>query len=371
MFTKNHNIIIVSSSARAHAQSVSLSGPAIYTVDQFSDLELSQKKHKKLDLASPQFFNNLLEYFKFLALPLMNTKIILGSGMEKWVSSFSLLSEYGEVLGNTPNNYEICNNHKVFFDLLTKLSIKHPTSSFSKPENDYMWLQKSNYSNGGAHVQWLRNAKEQQHDIYYQKYIHGIPVSILFLSDGLKHSVVGISKMLSNSDNLHHPFKYTGAISDFNVNMQNISLINEIISKLVTTLKLVGLNGIDCIINDDLYVLECNPRLTATCELYSPRFKNGYLYAHMHAAKGKMYRPLLSKKQLFYGHRILYATKSFILPNSITWPQWIHDIPQKGVKIQKYLPLCSIFASAENQQLLEEKLEKRAMLIIDLIKYCK
>jgi len=372
MFTKNHNIVIISSSARAHAQSVSLSGPTIYTIDQFSDLDLSQKRHKKLDLESPQFFNDLLEYFRLLALPLMNTKIILGSGMEKWADSFSLLSEYGEVLGNAPNNYEICNNHKVFLNLLTKLDIKYPTTLFSKPENDTKWLQKSNYSNGGAHVQWLRNVKKQhQHDVYYQKYIHGVPISVLFLSDGLEHSVIGISKMLASSDNLHHPFKYTGAISDFNVNMKNISLINEIISKLVTTLKLVGLNGIDCIISDNLYVLECNPRLTATCELYSSRLKNGYLYAHMSAVKGKMCQPLLSKNQLFYGHRILYATKSFTLPASITWPQWINDIPQKEAQIQKYLPVCSVFASANTQQLLEEKLERRAMLIIDLIKYCK
>ncbi len=372
MFTKNHNIVIVSSSARSHAQSAQSSGASIYTIDQFSDQDLSKERHKKLNLESPEFFNELLEYFKFLDLPPTNTKIILGSGMEKWASNFSLLSEYGEVLGNTPDNYEICNNHKVFFNLLDKLNIKHPKTLFSKPSTHEDWLQKFDYSNGGTHIQWLHKIKPQhQSGAYYQKYIDGVSVSILFLSDGSKHSIVGVSKMLSNSDNLHQPFKYKGAVSDFNLDAHKISLINETISKLVDTLNLVGLNGIDCIIGDDIYVLECNPRLTATCELYSSRFENGYLHGHICAVMGEMAHQILSKNKLFYGHRILYATETLRLPESIVWPQWVNDIPKMNVEIQKDEPLCSIYASDDTQMLLEEKLEERAVMIIDLIKCCK
>ena len=194
MFTKNHNIVIVSSSARSHAQSAQSSGASIYTIDQFSDQDLSKEKHKKLNLESPEFFNELLEYFKFLDLPPTNTKIILGSGMEKWASNFSLLSEYGEVLGNTADNYEICNNHKVFFNLLDKLNIKHPKTLFSKPSTHEDWLQKFDYSNGGTHIQWLHKIKPQhQSGAYYQKYIDGVSVSDA-LPDEIElhvHNIIG------------------------------------------------------------------------------------------------------------------------------------------------------------------------------------
>ena len=43
MFTKNHNIVIVSSSARSHAQSAQSSGASIYTIDQFSDQDLPKE----------------------------------------------------------------------------------------------------------------------------------------------------------------------------------------------------------------------------------------------------------------------------------------------------------------------------------------
>jgi predicted ATP-grasp superfamily ATP-dependent carboligase len=128
---------------------------------------------------------------------------------------------------------------------------------------------------------------------------------------------------------------------------------------LTTALSLRGLNCLDAVLEgDNLWILELNPRLSATFQLYP-----NLLQAHVQASFGELLD--LPKYKSTRAEFVLYADEKLNIPADFIWPDWVADIPytQKNiVTIDKDEPICTVIAAGKNAatayQLLIERVEK-------------
>ncbi|MGH8630643.1 MAG: ATP-grasp domain-containing protein, partial [Burkholderiales bacterium] len=112
---------------------------------------------------------------------------------------------------------------------------------------------------------------------------------------------------------------------------------------------LTGLNGIDFVLDGDTpYVLEINPRPTATVDLYDADVHGGMFCAHLRACRGEL--PVVNTTAQSRAHAIVYARGTVRIPPSVDWPDWCTDLPQAGSTISAAAPVCSVHASAESSE---------------------
>jgi len=120
-----------------------------------------------------------------------------------------------------------------------------------------------------------------------------------------------------------------------------------------------GLNSLDAVLDgDNLWILELNPRLSATFQLYP-----NLLQAHLQASAGELVD--LPKNKMTRAEFVLYADEQLNIPADFIWPDWVADIPfieVNSVAIEQNEPICTVLAQGEDTvtayQLLIERVEK-------------
>ena len=133
--------------------------------------------------------------------------------------------------------------------------------------------------------------------------------------------------------------------------------------KIAEKLELIGLNSIDFIASEHcVYVLEVNPRIPATYELYESK-SGALLRAHMDVTSGKSL-PNKKNKRLLRAHAIVYATEELQIPEEMSWPLWTADRPVAGEVISLYSPICSVFAGGQNCTQVKQMIKTRKQSII-------
>ena len=269
-----------------------------------------------------------------------NCDFIYGSLFDSTPALLAWLSERVNVLGNSAKTMQICRSLG-FFELLEDLNIAYPEIQFDAPEQALDWLTKDFFCTGGTHV---KSAASLNAGDYFQRKVDGVPVSLLFVADGLSVKVIGYNQQwLAPTADM--PYRFAGAVGGLcfaqHVQLQFV----EAAQKLTASLGLVGVNSLDAILDgDNLWILELNPRLSATFHLYP-----NLLQAHLRACAGELIDlPVVStsKAQL-----ILYADKTLDVSADFIWPDCVADMPyaENGiVRIAENEPICTVFAEAQN-----------------------
>jgi predicted ATP-grasp superfamily ATP-dependent carboligase len=119
--------------------------------------------------------------------------------------------------------------------------------------------------------------------------------------------------------------------------------MSRILDALVAATGLKGVNGLDFIVeNDSLWVLEINPRPTATIDLYDADLPAGVIGMHLQACRGE----LMDLPQFIRAraHGIVYAPAPLHVPAQLRWPAWCTDLPEAGSIVPKGSPVCSVHA---------------------------
>lgn len=138
---------------------------------------------------------------------------------------------------------------------------------------------------------------------------------------------------------------YGGAVSQAAVSPGIRVELSSKLDKLVALAGLVGLNGIDFVVDrDSFWVLEWNPRPTATLELYDPEFAEGLLRAHVSVC---LCEPIKLEQHWgpVRGHTIVFARSKVSVPPDWQPESWCSDIPCPDVLISAGMPICSVRAA--------------------------
>ena len=198
-----------------------------------------------------------------------------------------------------------------------------------------------------------------------QEYIEGINVSSSVLSSHDEQKNLVNTRLITEHDLGNDTFEYSGnilpldenSLSMFNNNRTNIGRKNfnieelneemkNISEDLIRQFKLLGSNGVDYILDsdDELKVIEINPRFQGTYELVENALGINLLDAHIKACEGEIIE--IPNPNQYSIKKIIYARKQVLIGN-LNIPN-VFDIPYKGVKIEKDQPLVTIISSNKN-----------------------
>jgi predicted ATP-grasp superfamily ATP-dependent carboligase len=291
---------------------------------------------------------------------------VYGSGFEAQTALLSLVETYVPLIGNSVRVVRNMKRAITFFALLDVLNIPHPAVNLQQMrQQDFSsgaWLIKRNGGSGGTHIRKAKVNEPLAQGSYYQQEIQGIPVSLLFAADGTTVREIGFNQQWLAPTSLM-PYRYGGAVSRAALLPAIQQQLLEAAQKLTSAVGLRGLNSLDAIMDGErLWVLELNPRLTATFDLY-PTINGELFDLHVRASAGSLANwPQLSAKSR--AHYIVYAPENISVPATFDWPDWVADVPLPATHIKASDPICTVTAEGNSADEAVALMAERVKLLI-------
>ena len=354
------------------AESAYRAGYSVVSLDGFADVDTLRtcKESWCIPLVDAEFPEHKIHScLNTLYARYPNANLLLGAGAEiytKLVESF-----VGWCL---QANSSICVNQiynpRTFFKSLDKLTIPYPQISWQQPEkeDEIAWLHKTAYRSGGTGVH--RSCEVTINTgAYWQQESKGISISALCLTDKNNWRLIGVNRQFTLALSDHLPYVYAGAIANFEIDEQFKNKLISYAEYIIKHFKMVGLISIDMLLTaDNLYVLEVNPRISASYELYERLATNVNLIdEHIRVCEGERLlqgQPITGQS----GYLIVYAKSDFQVPEQILWPSWVHDRPEAKRFIRRHEPICSVYADATEANDLETLIRAREQEVLIKLK---
>jgi predicted ATP-grasp superfamily ATP-dependent carboligase len=228
------------------------------------------------------------------------------------------------------------------------------------------WLRKPWAGAGGTGIRfWDGTSGEQRPDkrVYFQEYIEGESYSALYLGDGGRARLLGVTRQLVGKAWLHAaPFHYCGSIGPFPPTVALRQGLSDLGTVLSRGCQLQGLFGVDLILRDGLpWPVEVNPRYTASVEVLEHALALPVLSFHRSVFDPGAPQPQVGEVEnltFTVGKAILFARAPLTFPEEGPWLPTLQqpspvealaafaDIPPAGQSIPKGRPILTLFARA-------------------------
>jgi predicted ATP-grasp superfamily ATP-dependent carboligase len=173
------------------------------------------------------------------------------------------------------------------------------------------------------------------------------------------------------------PFGYCGSIGPLTLPDGAARLMQQIADTLVCETDLRGLFGIDFIWDGHTpWVVEVNPRYTASCEILELALRRPLLTEHWRACLPQGDPPpaplpveaRCGASPAVLGKLIVYAREAvmapdwsrFVRPRSPWSVPYLADVPRIGTRFEPGQPVCTVFASGADADECHRKLVRRA-----------
>jgi predicted ATP-grasp superfamily ATP-dependent carboligase len=221
---------------------------------------------------------------------------------------------------------------------------------------DGSWLVKPLASGGGAGIGAMTDQTRLGADsVYYQRRVPGRSYSALYLGAHSRASMIGVSRQFHGVDG--QPFVYRGSVGPVRLSSTLEAQLVAIGDRLAAEFGLIGIFGIDFVIHEGrAWVLELNPRYTASVEIFELAVGSSLLLEHRRVCDSELpeqaSRPLRGPRVV--GKWIVYATRRLIFPDlPIRTPRndqlyeipEVADVPDTGLVIDRGRPVLTVFGS--------------------------
>jgi uncharacterized protein len=361
----NQKIIIAAIASSAYVKAAVEAGFDVVAIDVFADVDTQRLATHCYQI---ELSNNQLDAKQLISvLDSMDLEQFVGfcygAGFEKTPAVLTQINERITVFGNTSEVVNRCKKVNYFFNLCDRLGVPHPSVKTERPLHSNGWIQKEIGGSGGGHIQqYFDKQIAAKENVYYQQVQTGKSVSCLFLANETGIQVIGFSEQWL-AELPEAPFSYGGAVSHADINEQAKVRLKEYVANLSQSIGLLGLNSCDAICDgDNIYVLEINPRLSATISLYTHEMHD--LFAkHVAACQHDLDANLMQfnrKHKNSYAHQVIYAKQDVKVKSDLNWPPWVCDLPRVGSRLMIGSPLCTVFAEAETPSQAKSLVHARA-----------
>lgn len=319
---------------------------------------------------------------------------IAGSGFEADPGLLGRAARLLPLVGCAPEVVQRLREPSAFFALLDALRIAHPEVRFRPPAAPAGWLMKDARGTGGwavrpaadagrandAALPGIRppgegGAGDEGGDAvwrYWQRQAPGQAMSACFVADGRQAVVLGHNRLLSRRFG-RRPYVYCGAIGPVPLAPEVEAEVQRSVDALVWATGLVGLASLDFLLDREaLTVLECNPRPSASLELYRDRLPGGPMQAHWAACRhGRLpARPDPgAASDDVSGTRILFTRRPMAL--SAPAADWLaaqadlRDLPAAGLRFAAGDPLCSLVARDRDADAVQARMRQRRRELLE------
>jgi uncharacterized protein len=357
-------VLIVAASGRMLARSALRAGIVPFVIDLYADLDTQclAKSYQHLNTLEAAVLAPAVKKFQ-LRFNLSN--VIYGSGLENYPESVDYLDAKLNLLGNSAAEFRQVQDKQYFFNVLHGLAIPFPEVFFSEPPKQQLCLQKPVYGEGGMGIIFGSSSQTDSKGVYWQQHIDGVPMSVLFIADGQHVNTVGFNRQWTTALDIHQQFVFAGAINQADLPEAEKIKLEHWLAKLVPVLSLKGMNSLDFIWDgSSSWILEINPRPSASMMLYDADFAKGLLHEHMQSCISSIEATNFTAKKV-RAFEILYADRDFEVSDEFTWPRWSMNQPAPGCLIRNKQPICSIIAAGNCAGNVVDKLQTRKQIIIN------
>ena len=371
MYAAADHMWIIALSGRALARSAVRGGYQAVVLDGFADMDTCAHAQQCVRVKTQLVCfdeQDLLRKVHTLAPREGKAGLVYGAGLESAANLLEELESYFRVCGNSADVAAAVNDPRAFIGLLDDLSVPHPEVKFSVAAANDSWLLKRAGATGGWHVKIWEDTSDFTSGRYLQQRLNGQAMSVLFIADGCKAVVVGFNTLWTQQHRSDATsFGYGGAINRADLSTQQRRALTRTIFDLVKALGLRGLNSLDFIKQDkQCYVLELNPRPSATFELYDPDVAGGLLNQHVRACQGRFTHLPHWRDFRVRAHAIVYAVSSLQIPYGLHWPPWCTDRPYAGTQIAAGEPVCGVVAEGNDPSRIQALVEQRRAELLSL-----
>jgi predicted ATP-grasp superfamily ATP-dependent carboligase len=372
-------LLIIALSARPFVAAAVQAGFKVSAIDGFADSQ-TQAMANMTEVAP--FDNDGFQAAALLAIiDTLDTNryigFVYGSGFEAQPALLAEVAKRIPLLGNLPATLASVKSPRIFFSACARLGVAHPQTWTQVNANLPLdGLLKAVGASGGSHVQPYSNGKvmlDKQH--YAQQKLHGLPVSVLFLAYAQQLVLVGFNELML-APTLALPYRYGGVVSQIDLTESEQNQLLKAAQQLTAEFSLLGLNSLDAVLQDGVaYVLEINPRLSASVGLYETVDGEMSLLAmHVAACKQAQTYTLPSSvavKSCSVAHAVIYSALPLSIPADFAWPEWVQDCPspQPSVQILAGQPICTVLASADKAEAAKQLLAIRVKMLNNLLAY--
>lgn len=363
-------ILIVGISTRAMAQSAVRAGYDVVSLDFFGDSDqpigvdvksLVRDFHKEASLYELAMCAHTLE--KNVDAVLVESGLenepalqVLGLNCERWFNSRAAVQGVRD-LGKLQ-------------EVFAGGRIKIPeiiTHGQSLPPDGH-WLVKDSRHSGGMGVRDWKGKKRIGDFELLERFIPGQLASACFVANGKLASLLGLTLQFTGVPELNAmPYAWCGNVAPF-INPDLEAVMLHAAELLTNAFGLVGVNGIDFIVHDDeVYLLEVNPRIPASVELFERLLGVNAINLHVQGCRGEFLQfPDIARGVGTWGKAILYAEKTTQVGDTSDWAKrGIADIPHSGEEIPERAPICTVMSHADGIQACWKKLLRSAKHLQD------
>jgi predicted ATP-grasp superfamily ATP-dependent carboligase len=385
-FAQQHaapRLLIVGASTRAAAWSAVRAGWRPVCADQFADLDLRQVADV---VPVARYPNSLPEDL----LPLSSEGWMFVGAMENHrpiLTAILSSGQFGRYYGPDIETIaklrdplwlaERCRALHCYPDVLIGPDL---TEAFSHGGH---WLRKPLASGGGRAVRLLGSGVslspcDSEEPCYWQRLIEGVSVSALFLETNRDRRLLSVSAQLIgwSAAGAPTPFTYCGSIAPWPLADFHVEQLQRIAETIMDGLAYRGLLGLDLIWDGrQFWLIEVNPRYTASCELWEFLTGRSAVGEHLLAfgqspltasagssPSSQSAGPRVLGKLVIFADRNLTTPdfRRFLGPRPVWSPPWLADLPAADQKIPQGAPLCTVFAGASTLPTCWAKLQRRA-----------
>jgi predicted ATP-grasp superfamily ATP-dependent carboligase len=368
--------LVVGISTRAIAESAARSGYDVVTLDYFGDRdqkELVENYSLMRDFQLGFSAEALLEAshaLKFEAVTYI-------SSLENYPAVAEGLARQHTLLGNSPSTLRRVRDWDHLRSVCRQENIAHPVTllpgeeeqaresgRWARPERS-RWVSKPARSGGGHGISFWKGDALGQGRIL-QEWIAGAACSAAFVADGRRCVLLGLTEQLIGRKELGaRGFTWCGNILPLNLPpteaKQVVGAVRRMAESLTRSFGLRGVNGIDFVLGWDEtgqpvpYLVEVNPRYTASMELVEWAYGLNVFDAHVRSFDGELptfhlEEHLFSHPASYYGKGIVYARHNGTMPETAGWrEQGRRDIPFPGELIAARHPICTALAQDETR----------------------
>jgi uncharacterized protein len=358
-------IIIAAISSRAYVQAAVDAGFEVIAIDAFCDVDTQKLALQTLKVDALNGSFKAEAFYKALT-QIDYTHVLgmtIGAGFEAVPELLEAppLKEIPAIF-NAASVIKSVKNPTTFFEFLDGIEAPHPAIQLVRPANTVGWLRKQIGGSGGAHIKpVLPLDLAEKLPVYYQQQCAGEPYGCLFLADGSHAQLIGFHQQWC-APSIAQQYRFGGAVSQAEISDEVAKKIEVYVQAITRHFGLRGINSLDFLLNNnELNILEVNPRLSTSLQLYSAK-KGNLFAAHVQACLGQAIDwPIVDKKSR--AMQVIYTNKTAHVPAEMDWPDWVADVPQPNAEIAAGAPICTVLADARSAKLAHKKLMQRVALL--------
>ncbi|MBP2296287.1 ATP-grasp domain-containing protein [Azospirillum rugosum] len=352
------DIVVAALSARALAAAARRAGRRPAAIDLFADQDTRQLAEPCIPLPSDGLRLDADALMNALARPeLRGLPLVYGAGFEEDPTLLARIAEDRPLLGNRAEVVARVKDPFRFAETLERLGIPHPpvARSLDGPPGDH--LLKRIGGSGGGHIATSSTGTARP-GWYLQRRIDGHAVSVLFLADGHRAAIVGLSRQWA-SPTADSPYRYGGGAGPWRCPKCVAQALPGLMSSLAAAFDLVGLNSADFLLNGrGLHLLEVNPRPGATLDVFDRRPMPPLFALHLDACAGR----LPDRLPALPGCRaaaVVYADAPTRIDVGLRWPAWTADRPVTPATITAGQPVCTVLGDGTGIRAARRHVERR------------